>query len=355
LRNAFLPVLVLSLSGALSPVAAGAEVAPVFEETEVTFDSERDSVHLAGTLALPEGAGPHPAVLLVSPSGEHPRDEVRSGGKHYAALAAALAANGIASLRVDNRGVGASTVKGGQGWSWEWTHADLEQDVRRSLRFLRNHESVDPERIGLLGHGEGALTAMRVAGRSEAVAFLVLLSTSGRDGVETLLHQQMNQYRERGVPGEVLPKLEKAMRAALVALADDRKEAARSSLREMMSLLSVPEEQAGPAVEGVLGQFGSPWYRSYLRQDPAKMVRGMEPAVLVMNGADDSRIAASESLETLESVLAGDGVRESVTTVLRPGLGHFLEASSPDESAPVFASEVVDRIVSWIAERCRTR
>ena len=92
---------------------APAQSQPRGGEQEVRIVHTPSAPAFAGTLAIPNGPGPHPAALLVSPAGEHARDELRRGGRHLADLAARLAEHGVASLRVDNRGIGGSAPVSG--------------------------------------------------------------------------------------------------------------------------------------------------------------------------------------------------------------------------------------------------
>ncbi len=76
-----------------------------YREEEVSYASTAVNVRLAGTLTLPEGKGPYPAVLLITGSGPQNRDEELMGHQPFLVLADYLTRRGIAVLRVDDRGV----------------------------------------------------------------------------------------------------------------------------------------------------------------------------------------------------------------------------------------------------------
>jgi alpha/beta superfamily hydrolase len=101
--------------------------------------------------------------------------------KPFKTVAEHLAANGIASLRYDKRGVGDSGGDFGSA-----TREDLAGDVSAALRFLKRHEGIIPGRIGLLGQSEGAVIAPMVASTSDDVAFVVLLAGPAVSGRENL-------------------------------------------------------------------------------------------------------------------------------------------------------------------------
>jgi predicted acyl esterase len=96
-----------------------------YDEREVTYENAAGRVKLAGTLTVPRGEGPFPAVLLISGSGPQDRDEALLGHRPFLVLADHLTRQGIAVLRVDDRGVGGSTG--------DWLAATMEDaagDVR---------------------------------------------------------------------------------------------------------------------------------------------------------------------------------------------------------------------------------
>ena len=108
---------------------------------------------LAGTLTLPAGRGPFPAVVTATGSGAHFRDGNRTPEHPYRPfrhIADALAACGVATLRLDDRGVGGSA-----GNADAATAEDTAADTAAAVRFLRARKDVDPKRVGLIGHSYG--------------------------------------------------------------------------------------------------------------------------------------------------------------------------------------------------------
>src|SRR5260370_39016853 len=104
---------------------------------------------LAGTLTLPRGDGPFPAVLLITGSGAQDRDESLLGHKPFLVLADDLARRGIAVLRVDDRVVGGST-----GNLNNSTTEDFVGDVLSDVDFFKSRKEIDPELSGLLRNSE---------------------------------------------------------------------------------------------------------------------------------------------------------------------------------------------------------
>src|SRR5690606_28055668 len=149
----------------LTRTAAGAEAEAARPQTpqppfpyrseEVAFDNPAASgVTLAGTLTLPEGPGPFPAAILITGSGPQDRDETIEGHKPFAIWADELTRRGVAVLRFDDRGVSDST-----GDFNAATGLDFASDVRAVFDGLTARADIDPSRVGLIGHSEGAIFA----------------------------------------------------------------------------------------------------------------------------------------------------------------------------------------------------
>ena len=151
---------------------------------DVTLLNVDAGVRLAGTLTRPESADVAAAILLVPGSGAQDRDEALCGHRPFLVLADHLTRCGLAVLRLDDRGVGEST-----GEKDECTHEGLLTDVRTALDFLYRHHALDPARVGLIGHSEGACLAAAVAARFPDIAFVVLMACGAGLG-EQIIHEQ---------------------------------------------------------------------------------------------------------------------------------------------------------------------
>ncbi|MEO7995773.1 MAG: alpha/beta fold hydrolase, partial [bacterium] len=162
---------------------------------EVTFPSLDTGVTLAGTLTLPaDGAGPYPAVVMVTGSGPQDRDETLFMHKPFAVIADALTRAGIAVLRYDDRGTGESTGVYATG-----TSADFCEDAAGALAYLGTRAEIDQNHRGILGHSDGGLIAPMVAvAHPDDVAFLVLLAAPGLPGSILMYTQIADVGRSSG-------------------------------------------------------------------------------------------------------------------------------------------------------------
>src|SRR5215471_1627494 len=155
-----------------------------YREEEVTYDNKVQNVTLAATFTIPQGTGPFPAVLLITGSGPQDRDETLLGHKPFLILSDYLTGHGIAVLRADDRGTGKST-----GVFSTATSADFATDVEAGVAYLKTRSEVNPQKIGLVGHSEGAMIAPMVAARDNNVAFIVMMAGTAVPGDQVLVAQ----------------------------------------------------------------------------------------------------------------------------------------------------------------------
>ncbi|MET0553119.1 MAG: alpha/beta fold hydrolase [Vicinamibacteria bacterium] len=257
---------------------------------------------LGGTLTVPASAPPHPAVVTLTGSGAHFRDGNRTPDHPYrpfAQIASRLAACGIATLRLDDRGVGAS---GGDASAA--TLEDTAADARAALAFLRTRKDVDPARLALVGHSYGGIVAPQVAADDPALAAVVLLGAPARSFRETMRYQET--YRIAHDPA-VAPA--------------QRAEALESAMRRQAANVAGSAEA---------------WRRSIQDRDPLPTVRRLRMPVSVLHGTTDRAVDPADA-----GLLAGalrDAGNDRVTLRLFTDVNHHFQRD------PVGAREGYDRL-----------
>ncbi len=339
------------------------EPAPPFpyEVREVEYDTPQ-RIHLAGTLTVPEGPGPHPAAILITGSGAQDRDESLMGHKPFWVIADALTREGVAVLRVDDRGVGGSS-----GDVSTSTTDDFAGDALASLAFLQKQAGIDPARIGLIGHSEGGVVAPLAASRSKDVAFVVMLAGTGVTGAEVVTLQGQLIAEKMGMPAASVERSVKDNEEIFTIIKaakspDEARPKIRAYLEEAIKSAS-PEELktmgvTDPAehVEGTVKQVTSPWFWYFLTHDPRPALRTLKVPVLALNGELDLQVIPSQNLPEIEKALKKARNRD-VTIKELPGLNHlFQEAKTglPVEYAMIeqtISPAVLELMATWINER----
>jgi fermentation-respiration switch protein FrsA (DUF1100 family) len=331
-----------------------------YVEEEVTLENKPAGVKLAGTLTIPKGKGPFPAVVLITGSGPQDRDEALLGHRPFLVLADHLTRHGIAVLRCDDRGVGGST-----GSTSTSTTADFADDALVGVAFLKGRPEIDAKKIGLIGHSEGGVVAPIAATKSSDVAFIVLLAGTGLVGEEILYLQgelilkaakadekaiaRQRKLQERMFSIVKKEKDPKEIRAQILAAVAE--EAAKFSDAEK----AAAEKQKG-AFEGQLTMVTSPWFRYFLTFDPAPTLKRVKCPVLAINGEKDTQVPCKVNLEAIEKALK-EGGNTDVTVKEFPKLNHLFqtcETGAPSEYGRIdetFAPVALDEISAWIVKR----
>jgi pimeloyl-ACP methyl ester carboxylesterase len=335
-----------------------------YEAEDVSYENRTAGIKLAGTLTKPKGAGPYPAVILISGSGPQDRDESILGHKPFLVLADALTRRGIAVLRFDDRGVGGSTGK-----TMSSTSEDLAGDVLAGVAFLKARPEIDSRAIGLIGHSEGGIIAPMVAARSSDVAFIVLMAGTGMGGEEILVRQGALIFKALGLKDKRLAQISDLQKRA-IAIAKEEKddkvvaEKLRAIAREQMAAL--PEDQAKEVgdldklAEVQIEMLRSPWFRFFLNYDPRPTLAKVRCPVLAICGEHDLQVPPKENLEAIEAALHGSG-NKRVTVRELPGLNHLFQTSqtgSPAEYAQIeetIAPSALKLMGDWIEEQVQER
>ena len=330
-----------------------------YDVREVTFPGGEDGVTLAGTLTVPRGEGPFPAVALLTGSGPQDRDEAVMGHRPFLVLADHLTRSGILVLRFDDRGVGESTGSFGKA-----TVEDFAADAGAAVAFLRKQPKVDAARLGLVGHSEGGLSGPMAAAETGDVKFLVLLAAPGVPMTELLVRQAADAVRTAGGDEAEAARQADLQRKALAVLRDidgpDDPDVAKLRAVFAEANESRPEElrdeNAEAAVETAVRLATSDWFRGLARTDPRDTLRRIDVPVLALNGGKDMQVAAEENLSAIAAALR-EGGNEDVTTRTYPELNHLFqhaETGAVSEYSTIeetFAPEVLEAIAEWINER----
>ena len=330
-----------------------------YDEEEVTVENRAAGLKLAGTLTLPRGSGPHPAVVFITGSGPQDRDEAIMGHRPFFVLADHLTRQGIAVLRCDDRGVGKSTGNFGKA-----TDTDFVEDTLAAMAYLRGCPEIDSQHIGLLGHSEGGIIAPRAAVKSPDTSFIVLLAGVGVPMEELLVRQGRDIARVMGA-GEEVAATNAALQRAIFRVVKEEQDPAeaeaalRNLFREQLATLTDEQRRAlglsEAMLEGQVKMVLSPWFRELLTCDPRPTLRAVKCPVLALNGEKDLQVAAKENLAAIREALTAGGNQRAKTAEL-PGLNHLFQTCRTGAMAEygrieeTFNPAAMTLISDWIRE-----
>ena len=316
-----------------------------YQIEEVTFVNEKEGNTLAGTLTIPEGDGPFPAMVLVSGSGQQNRDEELMNHRPFWVIADYCARHGIAVLRYDDRGVG-----GSDGEVMNATSMDFSYDAEAAFDYLRNRKEINATKVGILGHSEGGVINFMVSSRRPEVAFLVSLAGPSVNGIEVLKEQQAAILRASGMTEEMVQfnGNANAQMFDIIETSNDREEA-DTLLRQLLKGWGYNEE----LTEQTVGQMASPWMYYFLRYDPTDAIVKTNCPALLLNGTKDLQVIATQNLPGYEKIIAEHG-KTNLTLRELPDLNHLFqhcETGSPNEYFEIeetISPEVLEMVVGFV-------
>lgn len=321
-----------SASAEAEPSPAAYVDPDAFTETEVTIGSGQWA--LPGTLSMPVGDGPFPAVVLVAGSGPNDRDETIGPNKPLRDIAWGLASNGIAVLRYDKRTKAHQAEMGGLADTLT-VQEEVVDDAVLAVDLLRATDGIDPDRVAVAGHSLGGYLAPRIAAQANAAG--------GRVAGIALLE------------GSISP-LEDLVVAQLTYLASDEggadpqaKQLLDGLAAQVAKVKSADLTAGTPAAELPLGIPAAYWLdlRTY---DPGATAAALGIPILVVQGGRDYQVPPTEGAGW-RAALSDAG---SATFKDYPALNHLMHAGSGPSHPSEYAiaghvdGAVIGDFAAWV-------
>lgn len=306
---------------------------PPFPYTTEEVSFVNGEAVLKGTLTLPHDCSENtPVLLMITGSGQQNRDEEVFGHKPFAVIADALARDGIATLRYDDRGFGESS-----GDLTNATTEDFKNDALAGIRLLRGRF----KNVGAIGHSEGGTITMMLAAGGE-VDFIVSLAGMAVSGSETLIEQNKTVLAAAGFPAEAVNKYCDALRECHQAIIAGQQPAELTD----SALPQILKQNFNQSIR----QLSQPYYRYFLALDGRKYLQGTRCPVLAMNGKLDSQVDFERNLEAIEKSLAGRDHKVVAFDNLNHLFQHCKTGSITEywQIEETFAPEALAEIIEWI-------
>lgn len=371
-------------------LTAGVQAKPFDHVEAVVLTSPAGGVRLNGILRIPSGPGPFPTAVLLPERGTNDSNPLSPENQLFNSLADYLVSQGMAVLRLHQRGHG-----GSGGSEATVTLAERSADAIAALNYLRTRSQVDVTRLGLIGHGEGANVALLAGAQPLAPTFVVAVAAAGLTGRELLAHQptmygkvlgndstdaqRQRKYRfdlanaekeaanlraHGSNAAQVQTYLDQQRLRQKAAMRRDE-EALLKHQRAMLEIVRQTPDNAqaqailtnmlrqrypsiAPAdVQTTVQTLTTPAYRSYLAFDPLLELARVQCPVLLMQGENDAEVNADANLPLLKKGLRNNA---KVVELRLPGLNHALQLTSDETAgfeAPLSPDALAD-IHTWL-------
>lgn len=343
-----------------------------YRAEEVAYANADSTVRFGATLTLPDGDGPFPAAILLTGSGQQDRDESLCGHKPFRLIADYLTRRGIAVLRADDRGIGATTGPVGTA-----TTEDFSRDALAGVTYLKSRSEIDPRRIGLIGHSEGAMIAMLVARGNPDIAYAVSLAGPAVTGVELGLTQARENLKDSIADGRVMDSVISLLSALYGDMARFPEKPAAQIVAEITARWMPAQDSATRAAAGMVCSDGEwiwppeaikgmtrtldrPWQRYMVAFDPAPVLEEVRCPMLFLNGGKDRQVDCGRNLQRFREIARK---QDRTNREFEPfaDLNHLFqhcETGKMDEYVRIeetFAPEALERIFRWTDSTVRAK
>lgn len=311
---------------------------------------------LAGTLLKPANAEKPPVVVFITGSGPQNRDEEVFDHRPFLVIADFLARRGIASLRVDDRGVGKST-----GQREGMLLRDVASDAAACVEFLKARFEFGP--IGLIGHSEGATVAATLGAKRSDIAFVVLLAGPAVDGKTLMVEQNRAIFRAKGLPENAANEVASRAAALFDAIIGGARETdLRARVKELIiaqTAGTIPEHLLAAELDKQVALVKQPAMKELLTHDSRKDLVKLNIPVLGLWAEKDVQVGAALNLREATAALRTAG-NSNATLSIVPGVNHLFQTCETGDLAEYAVIEetcspkVLKLLEDWLGRHAPT-
>lgn len=290
---------------------------------EVRFENPTDKNTLAGTISIPKNKKDFPIIIMITGSGSQDRNEEIFGHKPFAVIADDFAKKGIATLRIDDRGVGESS-KGNDNP----TTANYATDINAAVEFLAKKGY---NNIGLLGHSEGGMIAPMVATSNKKVKFIISMAGPGI-AIDQLMAMQIEKGGQLAGENPEKLKLDVEISKKTFQFIKNYKGNDLKSELEKMYLIDfqkypdsiMPKENIAIEAKNESEKFTNKWLLYFISFDPADYISKLKIPVLAINGNLDFQVDSKSNLNGFEKNLT-KARNKNFKIVEMSGMNHLFQ------------------------------
>ncbi|MEO5799050.1 MAG: alpha/beta fold hydrolase [Gemmatimonadales bacterium] len=291
-------------------------------------------VPLPGTLSIPAGKGPFPALIIVHGSGAGDRDLTIGPDKPYRDIAWGLAQQGVAVLRYDKRSKVAPMWFAGKPFTvWDET----VEDAVSALTVLRAQPEVNAGRTVMIGHSLGGILAPRIAKADGKLAGIVLLAGATRASLADQVDRQLAYIASVSTGDSVTLKAVKAQQQMLAPRLARIRALVPADSTNLQIILGAPAK----------------YFLDLNAYDAAVAMRDVKVPLLILQGMRDYQVTPDQLADYLRAL----GPRDNTTVGRYDALSHLFIAGKGPPSPNDYAvpghvdPSVIADIAAWVKLR----
>lgn len=291
------------------------------KKKDVTFLSE-DGTRLAGTLHLPQGTGPFPAIVFVHGSGKETRKNSAYSAKWFASI-------GYVALTFDKRGTGDS--EGDKGFPNRFNFDTLSKDVVAAVNYLSKVPEVNASKIGLHAVSQGGWVAPLAAVNSSSISFMIIKSASVSTVEEDRIFERAERLKSEGFSEEDLLEVKRIQMVEPKFEDQDAPDEFITLFEEYKSTSWFERVYPNvPATSESLTAYRR-WYATHVRFDPVHYLEQLDiPIFWIFGDKELDKLGPVElSLENL-SRLMNEGKNYSIQSY--EGEGHSISEKKYEQA-----------------------
>lgn len=301
---------------------------------EIVYAGSKTGLNYGATFTYPKKGKFFKTVILITGSGQQDRNESILGHQSFNVMADYFAKNGIAVLRIDDRGIGKST-----GDFSASTSLDFANDVEEHIRYLKTRKEVNPKLIGLCGHSEGGMIAPIVASRNpNDVAFIISMAGPAEPILDLMVDQNKSILLSQGVPEAMVTSYLELYRGMVLSICNATDSVVMQKETKLL-LENWKVKNTPSAIEGLTGitdqasedeflntfrtQIGAPWFKFFMSYNPEKAIAGTNCPILAMNGEKDIQVGSKNNMAAWKNITKGK--TQAVQIIEFKGLNHLFQ------------------------------
>ena len=326
----------------------GSQAKPNTEIGEEAVQFASDGAKLSGSLYLPAGNAPFPAVVLFHGSGPQPRDSFTA---HW------FAEQGIAALAYDKRGMGEST-----GDFRSVPFMDLADDGLAAIELLKGRKDIDRARIGVWGLSQGGWLGPLAASRSRDISFVIAVSGPAVSPGEQMIFYYAEELRGEGMKESDVVEASTVRRTiwnymsngqnydgAKKAMADSRAKSwydqVKAQQDNLFEPLATPDKITDPNYRYTR------WFKREAIYDPVPTLRALKIPALFLYADHDRLVQVPETVNILKRLVTEDSKLDFAIQIV-PNTDHGMRIANGNASGAV-SSEYLEDMRTWLSAHLR--